>query len=1852
MKKRESQTPSWLLPLALSSGFLVPSGVGALPQEKSIVSGSVDIDRSAKELRVNQSSNEAIVEWYDFNVARDEVVKFELPSSSSKLLNRILAGSGSQIDGTILSNDGHLFLVNPSGISFGTTSKLDVHSISATTIDVADANFLSSNSSLFGRGFSGNTSTVVNQGEIRVSESGYAALIGAGVENTGSIVAQTGKVFLVATNEFVFDPLGDGLIYVSSGDHKGSLQANRGDGSTLASAVSNSGQISAEGGTVSVVSNVTGGVFSRAINLNGLIDVGSETLPAGQVKVEGQSAVLDGDILALSADGEGGSVSVNASDWLSIGGKVDVSGRSGGQISVNADRLSLAGSLRALGRANLGSGGEVAIDSKNSFEFSGSLIDASGTIGGNIRHVASEQIVSSGTYSAIGYGGVGGKVDMSASAMKLLSLDVDVSGFSGGGRIRIGGEYQGGVSLAADELFNAKQVGLDDGVVLRANVTGEIGDGGRIITWADERLFTHANYQAKPGSKSGSGGFVEIASLGSVAFDFASLDTGFGDRKGEVLIDHKTAIVIDDRSALQQEIIFGFNYTSSPGGSSDSIYVVDIDEGVNRFGTSVSIDGNRLAVSSFRERNGNEAENGTVYLYTFSTVNDNAFSNIKFAAAIGEVSTGRGNSRFSLGANDRFGSAVSLSGNILAVGSPGDDGLNDAYLDAGAVHLFNVESSSEPYFLSTIGRGYAGFDANSNLETTAGLGNILALDGDDLVVGDALGKKLYVFDYSSSNGGIGGEGRPVVSSLSGLVLDPQGEGSIVSVDVDGQMLIVGYSFSSSERLGGGVFLLEKQAKEEDNPPYAQIMEISGRDGRDDESLFEMGTVGSGFGISVALDGELIAIGEYDLSGYGNSPGQVYILSAKGGDFSSVSVIKHELTLTTASVLTAGEAVDGGAANVYYPYSEYERDKFSSSLSMDAGLLVVGAPNRLSYKGSISNDSQISNESVGSVYLFSVKNTTGYVGLIGDVPEDGFNGIKYAAEAGDGFGSAVSHSGNLLAIGAPLGDGFGNSLVDSGVVYLLSFSDPDSLSSVVFEGAIGSGFTGGKNIDISDKGLRAGDGFGTSVSISRNLLAVGAPGDTEGTVAGSVYLFTFGNDDFSGGALNGKLVGPGEARSDNTLEVRGLSDGDDFGFSVSLDFDKRRIAVGAPGHGSEQENDVGAVYFFTFADSQFGNLAYEDSIGLDSVSYLGAGDRFGASLTLQEDSLVVGAPGDDGANNDLQNAGAVHLYSLVDGVSNSNIIGTLGFGYSFERNSFGSRALSAGDEFGTSVALNSSYVLAVGAPGDDGTLKSSVFSSGAELAQFENTGSVYVFDFAKPLFTDGMLLHIYGSGYVDDATPVDLSSGARFGTSVSLWNNTLAVGSPNLNRLMRSDNSNSIDSAVYLFSFEGAGSTVEDYGSSALSVSSSLISQLLSSGNNVRLQANNDIDIRGLISVRSNSVSPGNLSLVAGRSIVIKSGISTGGGNFSLVGNASQNYDIASGYRDVGIARISMLDGSFITANSGSVNIRLDDGGNRPTNKRQAGDISLSTVTADTIHSINDGVVGNNLGIVLNGNLNASSSSIETSLVIKGSRFINNSGAKSLVVDDSSRFLVWTEDPTKDSRGGLAGTFKQYGAIFGETTPAQSNGNGFLYSVTPKLTLNLSAVKSYDGNRDVALSNSDYSISSAIDGDVFNVAYGQFPTQGVFNAVGPGDAIPISPIGDIILPTPTNSEFEFIYGEYNYDLNSFGSIIIGTFDGDYRFDIQSLGENEESKSDDDKEGKHADIVSPALFAPAFPQDTQSVGQISSMLISYREYVYNRLESLYVSYVLPQDTQSIGPLDAMMYAHDHNDLAVYHSDVAFK
>lgn len=249
---------------------------------------------------------------------------------------------------------------------------------------------------------------------------------------------------------------------------------------------------------------------------------------------------------------------------------------------------------------------------------------------------------------------------------------------------------------------------------------------------------------------------------------------------------------------------------------------------------------------------------------------------------------------------------------------------------------------------------------------------------------------------------------------------------------------------------------------------------------------------------------------------------------------------------------------------------------------------------------------------------------------------------------------------------------------------------------------------------TDQRIRSG--FGSAVSIDNSTAVVGAPDDSTGSLSvnqGSVYVYEMIN---GGWTQTAKLTA-----SDGNAE-------DHFGGSVDVSGDY--IVVGCPGADIGIFSNTGAVYVF---HKTGGTWVQENKITSSTPE---SGAKFGASVSIDNNRLMVGAPYSD--NGIFTSCGAVYFFQRVAAQWN-------------QLNKFFKPGSAGDDRFGTSIDLQGNYAIA-GAPFDDGTES----DEGSAVIYYHN-GSAWIQQL-----------------YLSNPTP---AADAQFGFSTAITDSLAVVGAP-------------------------------------------------------------------------------------------------------------------------------------------------------------------------------------------------------------------------------------------------------------------------------------------------------------------------------------------------------------------------------------------------------------------------------------------------------------------------------------------
>ena len=381
-----------------------------LPTGGTVTSGSAAIAQTGNTLNINQSSQQAIINWSTFNVGSSATVNFNQPNSSSSTLNRVNGATKSMINGAVNAN-GTVIFINPNGVVFGKGAEVNTGSIVATTMNIADQDYLSGNNqvSYFGSA----TGKIVNKGTITANNiNGYIALMAPKVRNQGVVIATMSgnntialvsgqKVTLTFQGEQLLNVNVDASVIKSLIKNKNLIQTYGGQVIIAANAASdlkssvlvNTGTISADG------LNVKGGkvyLTANTIKQQGTVTASATSNSSG-TRVEGGVIVALANTIKLASasktlatgDNGGGVITLSAAKKVNVkaGALVDASANTsgnGGSINIDAPTVKVNGKLLANGGNQYGNGGSINIIASDFVTSASAIIKAGSQVANGV----------------------------------------------------------------------------------------------------------------------------------------------------------------------------------------------------------------------------------------------------------------------------------------------------------------------------------------------------------------------------------------------------------------------------------------------------------------------------------------------------------------------------------------------------------------------------------------------------------------------------------------------------------------------------------------------------------------------------------------------------------------------------------------------------------------------------------------------------------------------------------------------------------------------------------------------------------------------------------------------------------------------------------------------------------------------------------------------------------------------------------------------------------------------------------------------------------------------------------------------------------------------------------------------------------------------------------------------------------------------------------------------------------------------------------------------------------------------------------------------------------------------------
>jgi hypothetical protein len=373
-----------------------------------------------------------------------------------------------------------------------------------------------------------------------------------------------------------------------------------------------------------------------------------------------------------------------------------------------------------------------------------------------------------------------------------------------------------------------------------------------------------------------------------------------------------------------------------------------------------------------------------------------------------------------------------------------------------------------------------------------------------------------------------------------------------------------------------------------------------------------------------------------------------------------------------------------------------------------------------------------------------------------------------AEAGDYFGNSVAIDGDTMVVAAAaedsgertvingIGSSSNNSALDAGAVYVYVRNGSNWIQQAY----------------LKAPNAEAGDEFGTSVAISGDTIVVGAlledssqttitngstaSADNTAGSSGAAYVFLRNTANGTWGQ-QAYLKAPNPASSDRFGYCVAISNDTIVVGAYDEDSSQTTITNGSAASADNAARASGAAYVYLRSGSTWSQQAYL------KAPNAGAGDLFGISVDISDDTIVVGASQESSAQTTISNGSTA-------GVDNTAVLSGAAYvfvrsGSSWSQQAYLKAANSqSNDFFGYAVAI-SGDTIAVGALGEDSS-QTTITNGISASVDNSATGSGAAYVFVRSGLTWSQQAYLKApNADVNDA----------FGSHVAVHGDTIVIG---------------------------------------------------------------------------------------------------------------------------------------------------------------------------------------------------------------------------------------------------------------------------------------------------------------------------------------------------------------------------------------------------------------------------------------------------------------------------------------------
>lgn len=256
-------------------------------QPNGIIQGATVSTNPDTRRDITQTQPKAIIDWKSFDIGENATVYFHQKPTDA-VLNRIYDNNPSQILGS-LGADGKVYLVNQNGILFGPKSQVNVRSLTASTLNITNSNFLNDTFSFNAEDYQNKGALdpgafVVNNGKIN-ADYGSVFLVGRNVQNNGSIQSNYGQIGLAAGKKVSIYP--DTATQSQRAALRVDVTPDSSDPNDTSMAINSAGaNLQTDGGLT--------GMYGKTINQNGNITATSSGAYNGSIEITASKLISTG----------------------------------------------------------------------------------------------------------------------------------------------------------------------------------------------------------------------------------------------------------------------------------------------------------------------------------------------------------------------------------------------------------------------------------------------------------------------------------------------------------------------------------------------------------------------------------------------------------------------------------------------------------------------------------------------------------------------------------------------------------------------------------------------------------------------------------------------------------------------------------------------------------------------------------------------------------------------------------------------------------------------------------------------------------------------------------------------------------------------------------------------------------------------------------------------------------------------------------------------------------------------------------------------------------------------------------------------------------------------------------------------------------------------------------------------------------------------------------------------------------------------------------------------------------------------------------------------------------------------